>query len=269
MNETLAKYLSGLFDADGSVSFAFLETKKDSGLYRCALRIEISASSAVDRHGFISGLPTETGFGATYMRDYRSAHSDNEFFRWSVQSSRDVEMLIPRLIKHSCVKARHMQRMLDTWRSLRGADLSQERCDELREFSKQSRSDSGPIKSKNHPTWAWLAGYIDGNGTLNLAKYKSQRNVTCRVSLTCHVGDAHILEFVKKAHGGYIIPHGTNANCMVWKRSLGKSDASYALRFLPKLVRHSRLKRHKLEQMISFHHQQRLTEQTSAEGVIV
>jgi hypothetical protein len=269
MNETLTKYLSGLFDADGSVSFAFLETKKGSGLYRCGLRIEISASSAVDRHNFILGLPKETGFGGTDKREYPNSHSNNEFFRWSVQSSRDVEMIIPRLIKHSCVKARHMQRMLDAWREGRGIALSKERCDELREFSKQSRCDSGPMKPKNHPTWAWLSGYIDGNGTLNLAKYKSKKSVTCKVSLTCHKGDAQVLEFVQEAHGGYIYQHGSNANCMVWKRNLGNADRSFALRFLPELVRHSRLKRHKLEEMISFHHQQRLTEWTSTEGVIV
>lgn len=269
MNETLTKYLAGLFDADGSVNFAFMENKKDTGIYRCSLRAEISASSAIDRHGFISSLPEKTGFGATYTREYKSAHSDNLFFRWSVQSSRDVEMLIPRLIKHSCVKARHMQRMLDTWRELQGVALSKDRCDELREFSRQSRGDSGPMKPKNHPTWAWLAGYIDGNGTLNLAKFKSKSNTTCQVCLTCHIGDSQVLEFVQKAHGGYIYKHGSNDNCMVWKRNLGNKDRSFALRFLPEIVRHSRLKRHKLEQMLSFHHQQRLNKQTSTEGVIV
>jgi hypothetical protein len=265
MNETIVKYLAGLFDADGSISFAFTALKPDGSSYMCRLGLEISSSEAIDRHGFIASLPELTGFGSVNFRYHKGeqTHSSNRFVRWSVQSRRDIEMLIPRLIKHSCVKARHMQRMLDKWKEKRGDILSAAECDELRNFSKQSRCDSGPIKSKNYPTWSWLSGYIDGNGTLDFAKYKSQGGrQTCRISLTCHIGDVRVLEFVQNAHGGYIIPHGTNENCMVWKRSLGARDRSFALRFLPKIVQHIKIKRHRIEQMLSFHHQHRLSEQT-------
>lgn len=266
MNETTAKYLSGLFDADGSISFAFVKDKA-ADRYSVRLSIEISASEAVDRHGFIASLPDLTGFGSVSFRYHEGAqtHSTHRFVRWSVSARRDLEMLLPRLIKHSCVKARHMQRMLDKWREKRGSLLSITECDELRSFSKKSRCDSGSMKPKNYPTWGWLSGYIDGNGTLDLARYKSHGGrTTCRISLTCHVGDSHVLEFVQKAHGGYILPHGTNKNCMVWKRNLGVRDRSFALRFLPKIVNHIKIKKHRIEMMLSFHHQQRPSEQTPA-----
>jgi hypothetical protein len=128
--------------------------------------------------------------------------------------------------------------------------------EQLKELSKHSRRlKVGPLRAKNHPTWAWLAGWLDGDGYYTMRYSKSDNYTAMRVGGVAHINDAAVLEFIRDAFGGSIKPHGQSENCMVWYRSLGVRDASFALSFLGKVVRHSRLKRHKIEQMIHFHRQ--------------
>ena len=270
MNESLVKYLAGLLDSDGSISFNFVNPS--NGYHNLSLKISLAASSAIDTHGFIVSLPSLTGFGSF------DRHGDKgQFSRWTITARRDLEMIVPRLVKHMVVKARHLQRMFEKWKECRGKALSEKECEDLRIFSGESRADAGPLKSKNHPTWAWLAGYLDGNGSYRSGICKSgtsktgkpQQRMQCAVHASCHVNDASVLEFIRNAHGGYIKPHSKSDKCMVWERSLGKSEHSFALKFLPALVNHSRIKRHKIEQMISFHRQQRLSVPTPAGEAIV
>jgi hypothetical protein len=270
MNETLIKYLAGILDADGSIAFNFVNpTKDERNLHNLSLKISLTSSDAIDFHGFVAKLPELTGFGSWDCHGSR-----DQFNRWTVTSRRDLEMLAPRLVKHMVVKGRHLQRMLSKWKEMRGRFLSEDECEALREFSKTSRADAGPVKPKNHPTWAWLAGYLDGNGSYRAGPCKSGTykgnqyfRIQCSVQASCHVNDVSVLEFIQNAHGGYIKPHSKSENCMVWERNLGRSQHSFAVRFLPNLVAHSRLKRHKIEQMLSFHHQQRPIVLTSAEEV--
>lgn len=254
MNETLIKYLSGLLDADGSISLQFHNVNKEKGTCTIGMCIQVSSSTAVDKHGFIDSLPMLTGFGISTPETARP-----HITKWTVQSRSHLEMLIPRLVKHMVVKGRHLQRLYDKWREKRGASISLEEAESLKEFSKSSRLDSGPMKPKNHPSWAWTAGYLDGNGSYRcgLKKDRDRYSYQNSVHASCHIGDVHVLEFLQKAFGGYIKPHSTCEKCMVWERKLGKADRSFALRFLPKLVNHSRLKKHKIEMILAFHHSQR------------
>jgi len=264
MGEELVKYLAGLIDSDGSIWFNFNNPNKDESAYTLSLKVTLTSSEAIDVHGFVESLPDLTKLGSV------SRHGRNhQFTTWTVTSRSDLEKLVPRLVKSMVVKARHLQRMFDTWKEMRGRLLPVSICDELRQFSKESRYDPGPLKPKNHPSWAWLAGYLDGNGSYRSAicktgfyKGKQCYRRQAAVHASCHIGDADVLAFIQKAHGGYTKPHSKSKNCMVWERSLGKKDRSFALRFLPKLVSHSRLKRHSIEQLIKFHHQQRLSGQT-------
>lgn len=249
MNETTIKYLSGLIDSDGNVGFRFRQTvqNRDKSRYYLELAVNIASSDAVDRHGFMGSLPSLTGFG----RVSRSGDK-NQYLYWTISSKRDLEMMVPRLLKHMVVKARHLERMFQTWKDTRGVTLSKEECDELKDFSKKSRLDSGPLKPKNHPSWCWVAGYLDGNGCFSMRRGKNYTQV--RVRASCHTNDAAVLEFLKKAFGGGIGVDSKSGNCSTWTRNLGVSDRSFALQFLGKLVRHSRFKRHKIEQTIAFHH---------------
>lgn len=258
MNESLVKYLAGLLDADGSLSFAFKHDQNREGRYFVGLMMKLASSTAVDRGGFVDSLPSITGMG-TFSR----SGDEQQFKTWSVAKRADLEMLIPRLVKHMVIKAQHWQWLLDVWRSARADEntCSLSEREALTAACKESRRlNRGPLKPKNHPTWAWLAGYLDGDGC-----YTHRNNLcgkywqwTIHVSAVAHVNDAKVLEFLKASFGGRVQDHGQSKNVFVWVRNLGPRDRDFALRFLPNLAKHSRLKRYKIDAMIH-HHRQRLS----------
>lgn len=258
MNESLVKYLAGLLDADGSLAFTFKHDCNREGRFFIGLVLGLTASDAVDERGFVANLPVQTGMG-TCSRYGRQG----QFITWSVSKRADLEMLLPRVIKHMVIKARHWQWLLDTWRDRRSGSktCSLDERDELKRASKESRrSNVGPLKAKNHPTWAWLAGYLDGDGWYSYRSgvYNGYRQWSLSCGAVAHQNDASVLAFIQNAFGGNIAPQGQSPNVLVWKRSLGYQNRDFALRFLPNLAKHSRLKRHKIDAIIH-HHRQRLS----------
>lgn len=258
MNESLVKYLAGLLDADGSLSFSFKHDQNREGRYFVGLVLSLASSDAVDKNGFMDSLPRISGMGSV------SRYGEfQQFSAWKVSKRADLEILLPRLIKHMVIKARHWQWLLEMWREVRANDLtcSREARELLTQASKESRRNNrGPIKPKNHPTWAWLAGYLDGDGTYHYRSgvYNGYRQWTMNVSAVAHVNDIGVLEFLCKSFGGRIQGQGQSENVKVWMRSLGHQNKDFALGFLPNLAKHSRLKRHKIDAMIH-HHRQRLS----------
>jgi hypothetical protein len=246
MNESTVKYLSGLFDADGSISFYF-RTHGDKNYVSLVLQIAQKDKEFLE--SFELGNVTACQKGYSYLR---------------VTDKAELEMTIPRIAKHCLVKGKHLKRMLDKWREVRGSCLTKEEVDNLKDWSKQSRKDVGAIRQKNYPTWAWLAGYLDGDGWYRFRYSQEQNYMSMSVGAVAHPDDAkESLSLIQKQFGGSIRPHG-QSNALVWNRNLGVSDSSFALTFLRKLVRHARVKKHKIETMIHYH-SQRLTEKRSTE----
>ena len=259
MNESLVKYLAGLLDADGSLSFNFKRDQNREDRHFAGLTLKLAASDAVDRRGFVDSLPSQTGFGSVY----REGRND-QFKNWIVTKRADLEMLLPRLIKHMVIKARHWEWMLNEWRNLRRTSVSTDEMDALKAASKGSRLERvGPVKPKNHPTWAWVAGYIDGDGTYYRHFDKNQNYWSIHVSAVAHINDRVGLDLLAKAFGGHFHPQGQCPDVIIWRRNLGARDADFALGFLPNVVKHSRLKRHKIDGIIH-HHRQRLNLQEAA-----
>lgn len=249
MNESLVKYLAGLLDADGSLSFEAHRGYDDR--VRISLKLHLVAADSIDRGGFVASLPALTGFGNVNRYNDR-------YTQWFVGHRADLEMLLPRLIKHMVIKAQHWQWLLDYWREYRSQAKGQKSLSEvewqaLSAASRESRRTRvGPIKPKNHPTWAWVAGYLDGDGCFS---FRTSRNHNMRLSVTAHVNDASVLQFLQTAFGGTMGHNSRSQDWKVWWRGLGPSHSSFALSFLPKLVKHSHYKKHKIEQMIHFHRQ--------------
>lgn len=259
MNETLVKYLAGLLDADGSLSFNFKRDQNRPDRHFVGLTLHLSSSTAVDQRRFVDTLPEQTSFGAVYY-----SGSNQQFKTWSVTKRAELEMLLPRLIKHMVVKARHWQWLLEEWRGLRRSSVSTEQMDAMKAASKASRVErTGPVRPKNHPTWAWVAGYIDGDGCYVRRFDKNQNYWAISVSVVAHVNDRVGLDFLEKAFGGSFHPQGQSPDVIIWRRNLGVKDADFALGFLPNVAKHSRLKRHKIDGIIH-HHRQRLTLQGAA-----
>lgn len=265
MQETFVKYLSGLLDADGSLSFMFTPPRQGSENYYVSMMLTLASSDTIDKHGFIESLPALTGFGAVYRNDAKHPQCKT----WTVTKRADLEMLLPRVIKHMVIKGKHWQRLLDIRREHRGAPITRSQCDLLSIAAKKSRIENvGPIKPKNHPTWAWLAGYLDGDGHFTYTCCNKNGAPNINVGATAHENDASVLQFLHKAFGGYIYPHAGAKHVQRWRRNLGPRDASFALRFLPKLAQHSRLKRYHIEQILHIH-SQRLNVSAPAGDAIV
>jgi len=260
--ESLIKYLAGLCDADASLSFRFNKSSKGSTV--CMI-LHLCAAESIDKDGkFIKSLPEITGFGNVTSRQRKHWSPINE---WQVQSRRDLNMLIPRLIKHMVIKGTHWNNLFEIYTRLKGEVLCDFEVERLKMSSKLSRKDARPLKSKKHPTWAWTAGYIDGDGTLTFKNHPSGYGKKIQVTAISHKGDRVGLDLLHKAFGGYIHDR-SHDNCSEWKRNLGVRDKSFALKFLGKLVNHLRLKKHKAEQMLSFYNtkdSQRLIETSSTE----
>lgn len=270
LNETLVKYLAGILDADGSSTFTFRRQRDqhDADLYYPSLRVQLSSSTAIDRLGFVETLPSLTGMG-TFSR----YGAKQQFKTWMVTKRSDLEMLMPRLVKHMLVKAKHWQWQFDCVRESRGKLLTPAQCDEMKEASKVSRATrSGPLKPKNHPSWAWLAGYLDGDGWYRMKRYTNRDGYprwNISVGAVAHLNDIEVLRFLERTLGGIVRGHGQSPNVFVWYRNLGAEQRDYALRALPYLAKHSRLKRDKIDQMIHHHRQQRLNPLTPQGEAIV
>jgi hypothetical protein len=266
VNESLVKYLAGLLDADGSLSFHFAN-KTQSGDCNVGLLLYLCASEQIDKEGFVAKLPNLTGMGRSSVilprevvigdKPTRQTHNINV---WQVSKRADLEMLLPRLIKHMVIKAKHWQWLLDVWREKRGGQISAGVREALIAQSKESRrANAGPIKPKNHPTWAWLAGYLDGDGSY-IRSSKTKDGVTrwrIAVSAVAHVNDRCVLDFLLHAFGGSIY-QDHRSPVLHWRRMLGYQNRSFAEQFLPNLAKHSRFKRDKIDAILH-HHRQRLS----------
>lgn len=243
INESEIKYLAGLSDADGSLSFKFSKSRHGD-YYGIGLMLEISASVGYDRKGYLEELANRVG--SCIVKKYENPnHQDAYIFR--VQSRRDINTFLPRLVKHMVIKGGHWKRMYDTYCNYRGKRLTEEQVEVLRGWAQESRKQTGPIKPKNHPTWAWVAGYLDGDGSYQLPK-----SGTVMVQVKAHVDDTVGIELLQKAFGGNIYSH-KDPNTKIWQITMGKMNKSRALMFLPRVHKHSRFKQWKIEQMLAFH----------------
>lgn len=267
MNESLIKYLAGLLDADGSLSFQFVNKDKSSS-YGVGLLIYLCASEGIDKNGFVKDLPNLTGMGgasAIQPKDViicgKPTKQRQTINVWQVSKRADLEMLLPRLIKHMVIKAKHWQWLLDVWREKRGDRISEKVKEALVTASKESRrTNVGPIKPKNHPTWAWLAGYLDGDGSYIYSSKTRQNGCalwTIAVSAVAHINDRCVLDFLHRSFGGEVY-EVKRSPTLQWRRMLGYQNRSFAEQFLPKLSKHARFKRDKIDAILH-HHRQRLS----------
>lgn len=266
MKESFVKYLAGLIDADGCLSFQFKHSSS-SGYHFLHLQLSITASSAVDRNfKMLNTVQKETGLGRISTSTRSTGVYEHTVNRWEVGRRSELEMILPRLIKHMVIKARHFQRLLDKYRELKGVRLSDEDVEKLKAFSTESRKDTGPIKPKKHPTWAWVAGYIDGDGCFINRYYPSKNYHKLDINVVAHKDDSCGLELLHKAFKGNI--YVKQGHLKVWVRNLGFSEYSFVKRFLPKLIRYSLIKRYQMEQILAVHNKrrkQRLIERGSTE----
>lgn len=262
-SEQLNKYVAGLIDADGWASFSFPEW---DGKYYCHVVVGIKqAASNDDDFTVLRSLQSYFNLGRIYYqvseRDERSSTAS-----WML-SSKDSAALYNRVGKHLRVKATHLSNLLWVRKELEGFRITREQREELRAFSKCSRKNSKWLKHPKHPSWSWLAGYLDGDGCYQYKERKRGRygkvynETQLCVSANAYIDDIHLLNFLKKAFKGSIYNYDNDV--YEWRRNLGKMNELFALPFLKKMRKYSCLKKKylQIDAMIKYHEynrQQRL-----------
>ena len=231
IKESHAKYLAGLLDADGWFGFQW---KTETKAYpKMTLRQN-------DRR-VLDWIKNNIGIG-WFTED-----------SWSVSSKSDLNLLMPHILKHMVIKAK-------LWEWVYTTDAPSRE-----EWKRRRYEDVGPLRAKKHPTWAWVAGYIDGDGWLVHQKRKDTIGYTIRVGALSHHSDTVAIHLLHKAFGGGL--HKKEEG-LQWQRGLGKENRDFAIRFLSKLVPHLVRKKHKAEMILQYH-SQRLSEDTPKGEAIV
>ena len=249
-SETEKKYLAGLLDADGSLSYSH-----NNGYL--SLVFSISMSESIDRDGkYCKYLSSKVGKLYTRKRDDNWA-IQNE---WVVRKRNDLERLLPHITKHMVVKGNKWQHMLETFREYKATPISEEEFIRLRDLANNLR---GPIKAKKHPTWGWIAGYIDGDGWY--LKRERPKQVEQHVGVVSNIENPEGVDLLHKAFGGVL---KEDRGHLRWIKNLGPRDKQFTISFLKKMVNHSNLKKWKIEQLLSTY-SQRLSDLTPTGDAIV
>ena len=254
MKETDIKYLAGLLDADGSFFFNFSAN-------RAYLTIGLDLSTGIDKDcEYSNWLGNELDVKPNVHR--RAGNAEGVMTIKIVISKRSaIETLVPRLTKYLVIKGRHLNRLYSKWQEVRGRRLTDEEIEELKEFTKTSRKDVGPVKAKEWLPKAYVAGFLDGDGCYIMKKSSGTYNI----NTVSHIDDRVVADLLFKQYGGKLY---YQEDWIRWKHPLGRTNKSFAIKFLRDMHRHSRLKRWKIEQFLHYH-SQRLTEEPPTGEVIV
>lgn len=253
--ETLAKYIAGLSDADGSLTIG--ASKQKDGSFYPALSFKIVQAESIDRgHKLMRRLHACTGVGT--LAFIPSHGNKPTLCEWRIRARNELEYFLPHIIKHAVIKGKHFKRSLEWWRSIRGGRYNQEELTWFRKNLQQSRADTGPVKPKNFPSAAWLAGYMDGDGCLYLGKRQKM------LTFSFHKDDLVAPTLIQKAFGGHIYAGLWKNNPTVFQYRLtlgGKYRLNpNGLKLLKYVISHLHIKKHNAELLLAMH-QQRLSEE--------
>lgn len=255
--ETDIKYLAGLFDADGCLSYTFVKNR--SNKYTFHLNLVLTQN---EQFGGKLMEQLKNTYGGCIVKRVDHPH----ILSWKLSEKSQLNKLIPRLVKHQIIKAKHWKWLFDVQNKVRGIGFSEEEKEGLILAIKDSRNDVGPLKPKNFPSRAWVAGFLDGDGHYRnrLVSKDDRKFWSSRIQVEIDKKDRIAVDLLKKTYGGTVVEISTRPNLIRWFRNLGIKDKSFSLEFLALMARHSKLKKHKIESIIHSL-RQRLTERNSSE----
>lgn len=255
-SEQLNKYVAGLIDADGSLSLSFSKT---NDYYNSKLSFILVQSFSNDPDGeLIRALRDYYNIGTIQYRVYDYLPESSQIL-WML-GTKDFRILFNRIGKHLRIKGTHFQNLSELVEDLKGIKLQKEHLEELKEYSKCSRKHSMWIKHPKHLSFAWVAGFLDGDGhyrcrigrvRYNKTEDRHQSSNELSVIFNLHKDDRHIAEFFKVCFNGKL---RENDSYITWRRSLGTNNKSFSILFLKNMRKYSCLyKKYKIiDEMVKF-----------------
>lgn len=235
-SEVINKILAGYIDSDGHI------TLKVNSQY---LNINVILSQAAINDPDFEVIRAFHKFYNLGNIQFRFSENDKESSRcdWKL-GVKDSIKLFNLIGKHLVVKGTLFRDLIEIYKSYVGIKISTEEYEIIKEKQRDLRKTTGPIKRKKHPSWAWLSGYIAGDGhlccRLDRKRIKYDKKVDKYYNMTFNelyvdiVSDIKSpLEFLQEHFKGSIYPcRGTHFH---WKRSLGKGNIDFSEEFLSKL----------------------------------
>ena len=245
-SEQLNKFVAGLFDADGHVSFDF-----------CRNKIQIQSAISVCDSKLIKALRDHYNLGTVVGMEVKEV-THNKCFRW-VMRTKDSKKFFNLIGKHLRIKGTHFNNLCNIHTELQEEVLEDSLIVELKNISKESRKNSTWIRYPKHPSYSWVAGYLAGDGHFEFrtsVRANGNRSLTMRVSSICHEDDKHILYFLQKAFRGSVKKINSKPH-YVWKKTVGKGYHLFALPFLKKLRLYMCLEKKYIviDSMVKYHEQ--------------
>lgn len=251
-SEVINKILAGYIDSD-----AYLGIDISSDYLRLRLAFSQSASNDPDFE-ILRSFQKFYNVGVVHYRtvDVGDATSRGE---WCLCTG-DTVKLLNIIGKHLIIKGKLSEFLLEVYDAYKGIKISQEEYKNIKEVLDYFRTFGSPLKRKKHPSWAWLSGYIAGDGhlicRLGRKRRKFDKKVDKYYDMTYNELGIIIvssvvepLEFLKEHLKGNIYQKN---NYFFWKRSLGKGHKDFSLNFLVRIkpyMLHPK-KYNKIERMI-------------------
>lgn len=241
-SEQLNKYVAGLIDSDGSIIL-----RRDHGYL--GLRVTITSIDAQ----LLVALRIHYKLGSTYFKE------DYKVCVWEL-SKKDSLILLGRLKKHLLIKGKLAEFSIYITKEI--SKINQTQWLELKSCFSKLRRDTRWIKHPKHPAWAWLAGFLDGDGYYRFYQRKrfhkgrgtTYFNNTLEVGCLQHQSKKYLLDFLVLHLGGRVHIRKKDGH-PAWIRALGKGHSSFSVDFLRKMRKYSCIPRKyaKIESMLEFH----------------
>lgn len=239
-NESLNKYLAGMIDGDGSIQLIPAKNKYGIKPYLTVTLVQSTVYPKAQET--MEHLFDHYGYGNLH---YESG--DSTLIRWCINGDAALSLLNT-IKKHLVVKGQHADRLIEKYLSYKGhgnnINLDDTKTlEELADFVRWSRDNTGPIKPKNYPAKAWLAGYLDSDGSI------TRYTTTPDIKFNCHKRDKSALELIQKAYGREIKEVKDRPNEISLVYYIGKNKP-LAQKLLVPLLKFLRIKKWKAEQAL-------------------
>lgn len=237
-SEQLNKYLAGLFDADGCITLEYVDHKY------LHLRFTLTQAATVDSDfELLRALHAFYGMGT--LKYSFNPLNDVSRCDWRL-STKDSKKMFNIIGKHLRIKATHFRNLIAMQEAFSGTVVSEDQWEDIKKYRSDSRVKSTWLKRPKHLAYAWVAGYLDGDGCY---RFRKSYNTLCVKAAS---GDLHILKKLQEDFKGSLLD--SNGNYKTWRRGLGKGNISFSLPFLKKMRTFScnRQKYHKIQEMITY-----------------
>jgi len=191
------KYLAGLLDADGSITYQIREWDgpKCGPSKRVQVYLALSQSGSRDFVELVAWSLTPPSCTQYWGHIKFDARHKRDAWCWSVGGKRAVSVC--NLLKKYLVLKRGLAELAG---KVDGQDMDREIIEAA------WRAADMPIVPK-HPTTKWTAGYIDGDGSFSVRRPKDRKSAQIVLQITSEKRRRAGVELLHKQYGGSLYDH--------------------------------------------------------------